>query len=52
MAFLQTVNDTSAAEGSDIIFEVVLMGVLEPNLTVNYQISFMDGTATSKILQF
>ena len=49
MVFLRAVNDTSAAEGNAITFEVVLRGYLEENLTVTFQLSFMDGTVNSKL---
>ena len=45
---LRAVNDTSAPEGTNVTFEVVLQGYLEQNLSVTYELSFTDGTATSK----
>ena len=49
VVLLRAVNDTSAPEGNTVTFEVVLLGYLEENLTVTYQLSFMDGTANSKL---
>ena len=47
MVALQTVN-TSASEGSSLVFEVILQGQLADNLTITYHLDFADGTANCK----
>lgn len=49
VVLLRAVNGTSAPEGNAVTLEVVLLGYLEVNLTVTYELSFMDGTANSKL---
>lgn len=50
VVLLRAVNGTSAPEGNTVTLEVVLLGFLEENLTVTYQLSFMNGTANSKLV--